>query len=1640
MSTHSRVCPLPGQVEIRVRAVGVNFRDVLNVMGLYPGDPGPPGADCAGTVVRVGPGVNKFKPGDDVFGIAQGCLKSFCITSEYLLASKPASMSFEAASALPVVYVTVEHAFRDLAKLKGGEKVLVHAVTGGIGVAALQYCKAIGAEVYGTCSDKKVDTAYEMGVKGVASSRDSSKFAEEMSTLLDGKMFDVVLNSLNGEFIPESLKLLRPGGRWMEIGKREVWSKEQMNAERPDVQYETIAVDVAMEENPAWFGGMLDRIKAEVDKGHITPMNLQVFNMYDPTNGGVAAMRFMQRAQHIGKVVITIPSALGEETSSSKVYAITGGLGSLGQLVAKWMIEEGAKNILLLSRRGKPDAATEESDLWKYMQESSASVTAMQCDVSSKDDCAKLADVKGVAGIIHAAGVIEDATLPNQTLEKLQKVYAGKVFGAWNLHEVFLEKGVNLDFFVLFSSVASLFGNYGQCNYSAANAALDSLAHHRRSAGLVAQSIQWGAWVEQGMAAHLKEQLHKLGMRGISNDLGLRVLYDAMRHANVHPLDSDGTVVACQSVIWRRFTKRYVSVPHFLANVSMGASSRATGVASLDMLTVTREELGQRLCQLAQEITGASERQSPLATLMDLGLDSLGAVEFRSSVLDLTGCRLPQSHIFENPKIDDIASFILSSVGRQEPTKEGEGGGHRVPETVEQWLKEVFSHSDRHLSFLELFCNMYPSVEALVADDQFEVSLRGMGVTAQEDFTLLSESFNALCQLHADVEAGSDEHTKTQKQVFIHPLDDVEELSAELSFDVEALKPPVSPKNFKHVLLTGVTGFVGRVLLKRLLQLPQLPNLMVHCVVRAEDTECGMQRIITACNEAKCWEEWMRERVVVVTGDFTQRDLGLGEELFLKYSELIDAVFHIGGDVNLMSNYMRLRETNTLAVRGIVRLCTMFKIKPLHFSSTLGQFPSFFACFAGEFSSHSISEDSTPLTEEMEKMFPPARLGYPWSKMAAEQVLSRLKQRGLPVFIYRLPNTYVSWDTGYTNKSDYACALTISSLLEGCFPSGAATAPFTPVDTICDIMAQISVLDNPTQWVFHLVDPRVVTKEHMEEWAAEVGVSYKGVSLDDFLHAVKQRGHSSPVFKFVPLMQLWRHYWFDNSDEKLVSSFPISVKNVFELLPHMKWPPMKDTFKSSFLYLCEFRHLHPDSLALRLDADHLYREALNSVGGESDPTLSVGSSDSDPEYFLRALRVLCREGDAVADNPLTFQGKLALVARSRQVLKNVMYMSVAERLWPDIKHTQIAPPVFIIGHARAAGTLLQRVMSMDPEVCTPTYCEMAALYDAEGEMLTEIREMLMGERQPSNASNASVGRWNYDQDTTVEQDSRIRFATEQLEFLNGRNVNGKLPWQRLKLLGATLADEDYLIFDHTFRTMVLSLGFKASSYKEWLIECLTSDEVANSYVFLRRFLQHLQWQRKVRYGNNDGNPLRWVVKSPYHALSLKALFTEFPDAKVICVHRDPMFEVGQWAHDAEVLRSAMLADSSISATAVEELETVRMLTEKVSEFGGCSSDVFDLHYDDLMRNPVAALERVYKFCNMPLSKPATKAMWRYVNQLKEHKEELLFRPGSTRQELADLGVSEATVQAAFFNYYKSGLGEAKRSLFGRAVDAASAFM
>jgi len=474
----------PGMVWVEVQAVGVNFRDVLNVLGMYPGDPGAPGADCAGVVTAVGAGVTNLQPGMAVLGLAPGCLGSHVQANASCLVQAPAQLTHVQAATIPTVYITADTAFRQATMVKSGDRVLVHAAAGGVGLAAIQVLAAAQAEVVASAGGpSKRALLRQLGIKQVVNSRNIT-MASDVATL--GGV-DVVLNSLTSPgMVAGSMAGVRPGGRFVEISKRDIWSPARLTQDRPDLHYSLLAVDFLP---PSAVQSALTRAAQAVSSGSFCPLP-QVMHSISSTD---SALRQMSQARHVGKVVITAAKSTQQTSNPSSNWLITGGLGSLGSLTADWLIKQGHQALTLIGRTGK--ASSDAQSFVKLISGScNAAVTLLAADLATAEAAATacLTSKKPLTGLIHASGILADSTLQNQSAQSVRSVMTAKVTSLEAIHQKVSLQPCHSS--VLFSSVASFLGSAGQANYSAANGALDGLAAHWAAQGSSVSSIQWGPW------------------------------------------------------------------------------------------------------------------------------------------------------------------------------------------------------------------------------------------------------------------------------------------------------------------------------------------------------------------------------------------------------------------------------------------------------------------------------------------------------------------------------------------------------------------------------------------------------------------------------------------------------------------------------------------------------------------------------------------------------------------------------------------------------------------------------------------------------------------------------------------------------------------------------------------------------------------------------------------------------------------------------------------------------------------------------------------------------------------------------------------------------------------------------------------
>jgi nucleoside-diphosphate-sugar epimerase/acyl carrier protein len=505
-----------------------------------------------------------------------------------------------------------------------------------------------------------------MGVPHVMDSR-SLAFAEEVRAQTRGEGIDVVLNALTDEFIPKSLSLLRQGGRFLEIGKRGIWDPEQVRKVKPEIAYHVIYLGEVVEQQPALIQEMLRELSEAFEAGSLAPLPRTVFSIHD----AASAFRYMAQAKHIGKVVLCQDADPGKIVPDA-TYLITGGLGSLGLVVAQWLVERGARHLVLVGRRGPGAAAQAALAEWERL---GVQVRVRQADVAQAEEVQALLESLGaqppLRGIIHAAGVLDDGVLRQQTWERFARVLAPKALGAWHLHRA--TEGRGLDFFVLFSSVAAVLGSAGQGNYAAANAYLDGLAWYRRRRGLPALSLNWGPWGEVGMAAQLAARDHSRrvagGVRLIPPALGVQALEYALARGatqwTVLPVDWPGFLgrfpLGDEPPLFRRLA----------AGASRGGAAPPPAAGSLRHRLAeapASEREGLLLAYVREQVTHVlgldpSHPPSDVTGLTELGMDSLMAVELRNRLEVGSEISLPLAAILEGQSIAQLVTAVLERMG-----------------------------------------------------------------------------------------------------------------------------------------------------------------------------------------------------------------------------------------------------------------------------------------------------------------------------------------------------------------------------------------------------------------------------------------------------------------------------------------------------------------------------------------------------------------------------------------------------------------------------------------------------------------------------------------------------------------------------------------------------------------------------------------------------------------------------------------------------------------------------------------------------------------------------------------------------------------------------------------------------------------
>ncbi|MGY4878715.1 SDR family NAD(P)-dependent oxidoreductase [Vreelandella aquamarina] len=676
-------------VEVKVKATGLNFRDVMYTLGLLSdeaienGFAGPTlGLEFAGEVAAVGDTITHLKPGDAVVGFGPASFSDRLVASQYAVAPLPEGISYSAAATIPTTFFTVYYALKHLARLEPGEKVLIHGAAGGVGIAALQIAQWLGAEIYATVgSQEKRDFLRLMGIHNLYDSR-SLTFAEEILQDTNGEGVDVVLNSLAGEAINQNLRALRPFGRFLELGKRDFYENTHIGLRpfRNNLSYFGIDSDQLMKVQPALTQRLFTEMMALFNDGTLSPLPFTAFNHSQV----IDAFRYMQQARQIGKVVVTYEQPIAARNKSTlgsdalrlpgdASYLVTGGLGGFGLKTAQWLVDKGAKALILLSRSGP--ASEEAQSAVAAFEAQGVNVLAAACDITDRE---ALADVLAKAhqtlpplhGIVHAATVIDDSLIRNLDAERIHKVLAPKIDGARHLDA--LTRDCPLDFFVVYSSATTLFGNPGQANYVAANHWLEAFAAARRQRGQPATCVRWGAIEDVGFLARntrTRDALQeRLGGSALRSDDALNVLEQMLLSASA--TSPSLGVLELEWGALARFlptagTPRFMEIARISDDDGQPEGDSSDIRAMLE--TLSPDELHAAVtdllrAELASILLIEEDKIDTQRSVYEMGFDSLMGVELMTAIESRLGVSISVMVLSEASTLDKLATVLIQKM------------------------------------------------------------------------------------------------------------------------------------------------------------------------------------------------------------------------------------------------------------------------------------------------------------------------------------------------------------------------------------------------------------------------------------------------------------------------------------------------------------------------------------------------------------------------------------------------------------------------------------------------------------------------------------------------------------------------------------------------------------------------------------------------------------------------------------------------------------------------------------------------------------------------------------------------------------------------------------------------------------------
>ncbi|KAF7586076.1 hypothetical protein BBP40_009607 [Aspergillus hancockii] len=999
------------EIEVDVKYVGLNFRDMMIVMG-FMGNMDQLGLEGSGIVRRVGAAVNRFSVGDRIMLSQPGLMCSRKVVRADRCLPIPEDMSLEDAATIICVYATVVYSLMYTGNLKPGQSVLIHSACGGVGLAAIQICQLMGAEIYATVgSEEKVQyltKSFNIPADRIFDSR-SSSFLPGVLNKTDNRGVDLVLNSLSGELLHASWKCVAKFGKLLELGKRDFLGHGQLEMDLFADNRSFIGVDLlqVLDDNPKVLHEIFAQVMGYFREGKAGPIKpVSLFDAVDV----VKAFRHMQTGQHMGKIVVrmpenpsTLPVARAHEMAAyfpaNASYLLIGGLGGLGRAVATWMVEKGARHLIFLSRSGAN--SPEISAFIQTLECQGCRVVTVTGDVGIIEDVRRAvsAATAPLAGVIQLSMVLKDQSLYNMTHEDWNAALYPKVKGTWNIHHVL--KDMPLSFFLLISSMVGLIGWPGQANYGAANAFLDAFVKYRQSLGLPATAIDLGL----------------MGDIGYVSETSSTATFEVARSNSLQVLDEGQFLRAVESaVLGQQF--------HGPSQIGVGLGT----TTSLNSADITAQWTKEARFSIWNNIISTVERPTEGSKADELR-EHMEAIKNQPELLDK-----PET---EEKLIQELGKLIASYTSRPGDMTRDELSNMPIDSLMTFEIRTWFR---RHAG-----------IEITLVEVSNSGTVGGLSKIA--------------------VKKLRDKHTRKEREGSDRPDESSDVVDEEISYHddltlgktirpISSSVPDWTSESEGHLFYTGATGFLGAFLLAELIALQQVKS--IACLIRADSAEMGISRIKQIFTKYGLSDDLI-SKVIAVPGDVTKENLGLEKETYNNLAQWSSAVFHFVGYVNYTLPYSVHRSTNVLGLLEVLRFANTERLKPIHYCSSIS------ACGITKNLVGPVPEDVRPLAESQNFA---QSIGYTQSKFVGESIIWNAIDNGFPIAIYRPSVVTGHSRTGACKNEDVINRLMTNAIRLGCYPRPPQHRfHFIPVDFACSAISRICLNNDSLGHAFNIMQP-----------------------------------------------------------------------------------------------------------------------------------------------------------------------------------------------------------------------------------------------------------------------------------------------------------------------------------------------------------------------------------------------------------------------------------------------------------------------------------------------------------------------------------------------------------------------------------------